>query len=201
MSRNKNWSRPQLLGTRNTSSQGRSVNWQTPSPSFPSVFRKISDPRFDAGRIHYPVSTNADSFRPSSRFPKLVFLKDTKNVNRVVNLNTACERKYRSWSDPNQMYTGEREDGGTPAKTCNGDMNRRTVLVPGLRRGMKEAKDIFETKSFCDSLSSYPCSSAKRSSMSSPVPDDGELCFISKRKTLLNWIYSIEKTSCRLLRD
>lgn len=70
---------------------------KSPSLNFPSALRKISDTRLNG--IHYS-HTSKDDFQSGLLFPKLVFSKGTKNVNRVVNLNTACERKYRSWSDP-----------------------------------------------------------------------------------------------------
>lgn len=63
------------------------------SLNFPSAFRKISDTRLNGIRCSH---TSKDDFQSGLLFPKLGFSKGTKNVNRVVNLNTACERKYRS---------------------------------------------------------------------------------------------------------
>ena len=169
------------------------ANMKSPSLNFPSTFRKISDTRLNG--IHHS-HTSKDDFQSGLLFPKLVFSKGTKNVNRVVNLNTACERKYRSWSDPSGEHTGDKDERSSPVQSvqiCNDRyMNGNHLFVQGLRRDVNATRNSFETRSFCDTVSSYPCSVSTRSSMNLPVTQqDGEVCFISKRKTVLNWICSI----------
>lgn len=175
----------------NTSYSESRVNMKSQSLSFPSAFRKISDTRLN--KICYS-HTSKDDFQSGLLFPKLVFSKGTKNVNRVVNLNTACERKYRSWSDPSGGHTGDKDDGSPvqSVQICNDRyMKSNRFFVKGLRRDVNATRNNSETKSFCDTVSSYPCSVSTRSSMNLQVTEhDGEVCSISKRKTVLNWICS-----------
>lgn len=159
---------------------------KSPSLNFPSAFGKSRDTRLKGIRYSH---TSKNDFQSGSLFPKLVFSKGTKSVFRVVNLNTACERKYRSWSDPSGEYRARVQS----VQICNDRyMNSNHLFVQGLRKDVNATRNSFETKSFCDTVSSYPCSVSTRSSMNLPVTQhDGEVCFISKRKTVLNWICSI----------
>ena len=126
---------------------------KSPSLNFPSTFRKISDTRLNG--IHHS-HTSKDDFQSGLLFPKLVFSKGTKNVNRVVNLNTACERKYRSWSDPSGEHTGDKDERSSPVQSvqiCNDRyMNGNHLFVQGLRRDVNATRNSFETKSFCDTV-------------------------------------------------
>ena len=123
--------------------------------------------------------------------------KDAKRANGVVNLNTTCERKYRSWSDPTGEYTEDR-NVYRPTGTFYKSLMTTGTSLPKLKRDINTTGDNCEIKSFCGFLSNYPCSSISRSSMSSPVPDEREVCVISKHKTVLNWIHGIERTSCHV---
>ena len=182
---------PQSL-TRNAYLAERSVQCRTSTLDFRYPLRRISDPRIN--RVpDYSVATN-DNLQSRPRFPKLIFNKNAKRANGVVNLNTACERKYRSWSDPTGEYT-EDTNVYRPTATFYKSLNTTGTSLPKLRRDINTTRDNCEAKSFCDILSNYPCSSITRSLMSSPVTDEEEVCVISKHKTVLNWIYGIERTS------
>ena len=175
--------------TRNASLAERSLNRKT-SFGFRSPVRRISDPGFDRFRNS---AITSDDLRSSSRFPKLVFSSGKKKVQGVVNLNTVCERKYRSWSDPIE-YT-QAMDIWDQSGTFNRDFNSTRAFFSRLEREMNETKDNFEEKSFCDSVSSFPCSSITRNSVCSPVITDEREVSISKHKSVLNWIHSFGRTN------
>ena len=101
---------------------------------FRSQFRRISDPRFDKPRT---LAGGCDNLQGNSRFPKLVFgWKTAKKGHGVVNLNTACERKYRSWSDPIE-YT-QAKDIWSQTGTFNRDFNTTPAFLLPLGREMNE---------------------------------------------------------------
>ncbi|KAL9973680.1 hypothetical protein ACROYT_G020164, partial [Oculina patagonica] len=138
--------------------------------------RRISDPGFY--RTNNALYGNLQS---SSRFPKLVFDNGLKKKeNGVVNKNTHCERKYRS--DPNGEFTGN-SDILSQTRTFYKDLPATWTLLPRLGKALNTEKDNFEKKSFCDSLSSFPCSSIT-SRRPSVLTDDEDDCFISKPKTV-----------------
>ena len=143
--------------------------------------RRISDPGF------YRASNPIDNLQGNSRFPKLVLKNGVeKKQNGVVNLNTHCERKYRSWSDPNGVFPGSC-DIPSETGTFYRDLQITWTLLPRLNKVRNTEKDNFEEKSFCDSLSSFPCSSMTSRS-SSVLTDFEEDCCISKRNTVLSWV-------------
>ena len=153
---------------------------------FRSQFRRISDPRFDKPRT---LAGGCGNLQGNSRFPKLVFgWKTAKKAHGVVNLNTTCERKYRSWSDPIE-YT-QAKDIWSQTGTFNRDFNTTPAFLLPLGREMNETRVNFEEKSFCDTVSSFPCSSLTRTSMGSPVKTDVREMCISKHKSVMNWIQS-----------
>ena len=144
--------------------------------------RRISDPGF------YRTSNLYGSVQSSSRFPKLVFENAVKKkANGVVNLNTQCERKYRSWSDPNGQYTGN-SDITNQTGVLYKELQATWTLLPRLGKVLNTENDNFEEKSFCDSLSSFPCSSIT-SRCPSVLPDDDKDCFVSKHKTVFSWVH------------
>lgn len=181
---------PSLLG--NTTLPNRNKTSKV-TLGFP---RRISDPRFDKLR---KTSVSFGSLKSASRFPKLVL--STKGARKpmadgVVTLNNVCERKYRSWSDPTGHYTGNRDAGSNQTETFDNDLSTSRGLFPPLDFIIVSAtRDNFEENSFCDSLSSLPCSSLSGSSTSSPVVTDEHEHGTSKHKTVLNWIHSIRRTS------
>lgn len=138
--------------------------------------------------------------RLDSRFPKLVFSKkSSRSSNGLVNLDTRSERKYRSWSDPTGQYIGDTNvhyRHTEKASFGNDDSNTTWAILPRLGREVTCTKrESFDDKSFCDSVSSFPCSSLSRSSTTcSPVVDDERFVSISKCKTVANWIQSIRRT-------
>ena len=144
--------------------------------------RRISDPGFC--RSSNPAFNDLQS---SSRFPKLVFQNGVKKKqNVVVNLNTQCERKYRPWSDPAGLYTGNNDISSQTGTFCK-DLLTTCTLLPRLDKVRNTERDNFEEKSFCDTLSSFPCSSIT-SRISSVLTDFEEDNFLSKRKALLSWV-------------
>ena len=171
------------------SSAKRNINRKMASP-----LRRISDPRFDKHSNN--VDNFCDNLPSESRFPKLVFSKGTRKAYGVVKLNTDCERKYRSWSDPTGQYTGDNE--GSCHNTERGrDFDTTRKLLPPLETAANASRDNFEGKSFCDTVSSCPCSSLSRNSICSQVmADEQEMC-ISKHETVLHWLHSIGRTSGR----
>ena len=191
MRQSKEPSPPSLIRNINVSSAVRSDANEKAALGFRSQFRRTSDPRFDKPLTLAGGSGNLQSI---SRFPKLVFgWKTAKKAHGVVNLNTACERKYRSWSDPTE-YT-QAKDIWSQSGTFSRDFNTTRPFLPRLGREMNETSDNFEEKSFCDTVSSFPCSSITRTSMCSPViTDEREMC-ISKHKSVMNWIQSTKRTS------
>lgn len=112
-----------------------------------------------------------------------------------VSLNSSCERKYRLLSDPS---TGER-DLCVSRRTFYRDLNIYCALDSSARfKKDMNTSGVHECgrRSFCDTVSSYPCSVVTRSSMSSPVyTDKAEELFVSKCKNVLNWIHSFERTT------
>lgn len=176
---------PSLI--RHASSAERNMNKKMASP-----LRRISDPRFD--KLLNTASNLCDNLPSGSRFPKLAFsLKGAKKVNGVVTLNTECERKYRSWSDPTGQYTGD-SDGSCHHGEKSRDFDTTRNLLPPLETDANASRDNFEEKSFCDTVSSCPCSSLSRNLICSPVmADEREVCS-SKHETVLTWLHSIDRT-------
>ena len=142
----------------------------TYSTNSPRIRRKISDPGF------YRTPNPFGSPQNSSRFPKLVVENaPKKKTNGVVSLNTQCERKYRSWSDP------------------SGEFTENSEKVSHVGTFYKDFEDTFlprlgKEKSFCDSLSSYPCSSIPSRSHS-VLTDDEEDFVVLKHETVFSWVY------------
>ena len=146
--------------------------------------REISDLGFIGS--HSPRG----SLQSSSRFPKLVFQNAVrKKSNGVVNLDTQCERKYRSWSNPSGEYTGN-WDSLSREGTFDKEVQATWTMLPRLVTALDTGKDNFDDRSFCDSLSSFPCSSITSESPSRSVltDEDEEDFFISKRKTVFSWV-------------
>ena len=147
--------------------------------------REVSDPRFIGS--HNPRG----SLQSSSRFPKLAFQNAMrKKSNGVVTLDTQYERKYRSWSDPSGEYTGN-WDNLSRDETFKKEVKTAWPMFPRLVPApVNTDKDNFDEKSFCDSLSSFPCSSvtSESSSRSILMDEDEEDFFISKRKTVFSWV-------------
>lgn len=144
--------------------------------------RNISDPGFYRNANPFGNSQN------SSRFPMLVVENaPKKKMNGVVSLNKQCERKYRSWSDP----CGERQCTENKEKVSHvGTFYKddEDSFLPRLGKARKTETDSWEEKSFCDSLSSYPCSSIP--SRSHSVLTDGEEdFFVLKHETVFSWVY------------
>lgn len=136
----------------------------------PRISRKISDPGV------YRTSNTFPSPPSNSRFPKLVVENaPKKKTNGVVSLNTQCERKYRSWNDP-----------------C-GEFTENTEKVGHVGTLYKDVGDTFlprlgKENSFCDSLSSYLCSSISSRSHS-VLTDDEEDFFDLKHEAVFSWVY------------
>ena len=154
---------------------------RTTYPDSPRSPREISD--------HSPRS----SVQSNSRFPKLVFQKAVrKKSNGVVTLETQCERKYRSWSDPSGECVGNWDNTNLSQKgTFEKEVKTAWTMLPRLVTApVNTNKDTFDEKSFCDSLSSFACSSitSENSSRSILTEDDEEDFFISKRKTVFSWV-------------
>ena len=131
------------------------------------------------------------SLQSNSRFPKLVFQNAVrKKSNGVVTLETQCERKYRSWSDPSGEYVGN-WDNLSQKGTFEKEVKTAWTMLPRLVTApVNTNKDTFDEKSFCDSLSSFACSSitSENSSRSILTEDDEEDFFISKCKTVSSWV-------------
>ena len=147
--------------------------------------REISDHGFIGS--HNSLS----SLQSSSRFPKLVHQNAVKKKsNGVVTLETQCERKYRSWSDPSGEYTGN-WDNLSQKGTFENEVKTAWTTLPRLVTAPDNTdKDTFDGKSFCDSLSSFACSSitSENSSSSILTEEDEEDFFISKRNTVFSWV-------------
>ena len=157
--------------------------------------RRISDPRFDK---LWKTSDSFGSLKSASRFPKLVLSSNgaKKAMDGVVTLNNVCERKYRSWSDPTGQYAGNKGSRSNETEIFDDDLNTSWGLFPPLDFiTVSATRDNFEEKSFCDSVSSLPCSSLSGSSTGSPAIRDEHDQDISKHKTVLNWIHSTRRTS------
>ena len=145
---------------------------------------------FDHGFIGF--NNPPSSLQSSSRFPKLVYQNamPKKKSNGVVTLDTQCERKYRSWSDPSGEYTGN-WDNWSQKGTFEKEVKTAWTMLPRLVTApVNTDKDTFDEKSFCDSLSSFACSSitSESSSRSILTEEDEEDFFISKRKTVFSWV-------------
>ena len=137
-----------------------------------------------------------------TKFPRLVLPKKTSRqaINGVVRLDTVCERKYRSFSDPMGYYTGDVLYHHTVEGSCDSKLNKNDrkytywAPLPQLGREVPSKctkMESFNEKSFCDSMSSFPCSSVSRTSTCSPVVEDERLVCFSKRKTIVNWIQGL----------
>ena len=154
----------------------------TYSTNSPRISRKISDPGF------YRTPNPFGNLQSSSRFPKLVVENAArKKSNGVVSLNTHCERKYRSWSDPSEEFTGS-TDKVNQVGTFYKELEATWTFLPRLGKALKTETDSLEEKSFCDSLSSYPCSSIPSRSPS-VFADDEEDFLVLKRKTIFSWVH------------
>ena len=144
------------------------------------ISRKISDPGI------YRTGNPFGNPQNSSRFPKLVVENPPKKkINGVVSLNKQCERKYRSWSDPYGECAEDREKVnhvGTFYKDVEDS------FLPRLGKARNTETDSWEEKSFCDSLSSYPCSSIPSRSHS-VLTDAEEDFFVLKRETVFSWVH------------
>lgn len=99
-----------------------------------------------------------------------------------VSLNSSCERKYRLLSDPS---TGGR-DLCVSRRTFYRDLNINCALESCVRfKKDMNTSGVHECgrRSFCNTVSSYPCSVVTRSSMSSPVhTDKAEEHFVSNAR-------------------
>ena len=151
--------------------------------------RTRSEPHFNTWQ---KIVGERDVLKSSSvGLPKL-FPRGTQRITGVIKLNTTSERKYRSLRDQTKEFT---EEGNffSRKRTYHKDLNSRHVILPQLRRDKNPMKCSFEEKSFCDTLSTFPCSSITRNSICSlDILDDREVCFIPKHKTVSNWIDSVE---------
>jgi len=156
--------------------------------------RKISDKGLIGSHNH------RGSLQSSSRFPRLVFQNAVrKKSNGIVTLNTQCERKYRSWSDPSGEHTGN-WDNLSQKGTFEKEVKTAWTMFPRLVTAPVDTdKDTFDEKSFCDSLSSFACSSitSESSSRSILTDEDEEDFFISKRKTVFSWVQH-SGSSCKV---
>lgn len=156
--------------------------------------RKISDKGLIGSHNH------RGSLQSSSRFPRLVFQNAVrKKSNGIVTLNTQCERKYRSWSDPSGEHTGN-WDNLSQKGTFEKEVKTAWTMFPRLVTApVNTDKDTFDEKSFCDSLSSFACSSitSESSSRSILTDEDEEDFFISKRKTVFSWVQH-SGSSCKV---
>lgn len=156
--------------------------------------RKTSDKELIGSHNH------RGSLQSSSRFPKLVFQNAVrKKSNGIVTLDTQCERKYRSWSDPSGEYTGN-WDSLSQKGTFEKEVKTAWTMFPRLVTApVNTDKDTFDEKSFCDSLSSFACSSitSESSSRSILTDEDEEDFFISKRKTVFSWVQH-SGSSCKV---
>lgn len=156
--------------------------------------RKISDKGLIGSHNH------RGSLQSSSRFPRLVFQNAVrKKSNGIVTLNTQCERKYRSWSDPSGEHTGN-WDSLSQKGTFEKEVKTAWTMFPRLVTApVNTDKDTFDEKSFCDSLSSFACSSitSESSSRSILTDEDEEDFFISKRKTVFSWVQH-SGSSCKV---
>ena len=154
------------------------------TPSFPSASRRVSDPGFYSTR---------ENFHNSSRFRKLSpSTSAAKKRNGVVTLSNASEKKYRL----RREIAWER-DIWRETETIYRDLSTTPGFLPRLGEERNATRDDLEERSFCDTLSSFPCSSTSlQSSMCSvDIPVDREECFISKHKFVLNWVNRIGNTS------
>lgn len=147
--------------------------------------RKATDTGFTGSH------NRSGSLQSSSRFPKLVFQNAMrKKSNGFVTLDTQCERKYRSYSDPSGEYTGNWDNLSREKKNGKEVKTAWTIFPRLVTAPINEDKDNFEEKSFCDSLSSFACSSITSGSSSrSILTDEDEKEFIiSQRKAIFSWV-------------
>lgn len=148
--------------------------------------RKISDKGLIGSHDH------PGSWQSSSRLPKLVFQNAArKKSNGIVTLDTQCERKYRSWSDPSGEYSSGNWDNLSQKGTFEKEVKTAWTMFPRIVTAQVNTdKDTFDGKSFCDSLSSFACSSitSERSSRSILTDEDEEDFSISKRNTVFSWV-------------
>ena len=153
----------------------------TYSTNSPRISRQISDPGF-----YRTANPFGNSPQNSSRFPKLVVKNaPKKKTNGVVSLNKLCERKYRSQSDPCGEFT-ENVEKVNQVGTFYRDFE--DTFLPRLGKARNTEIDSVEEKSFCDSLSSYPCSSIPSRSHS-VLTDCEEDFFVLKHETVFSWVY------------
>ena len=137
----------------------------------------------------------------SSRLPNLVFQNAArKKSNGIVTLDTQSERKYRSWSDPSGEYNTGNWDNLRQKGTFEKELKTAWTMFPRIVTAQVNTdKDSFDEKSFCDSLSSFACSSitSVRSSRSILTDEDEEDFFISKRNTVFSWVQH-SGSSCKV---
>lgn len=149
------------------------------SSNSPRISRRISDPGFYR-------TANPFGNQHSSRFPKLVVENaPKKKMNGVVSLNKQCERKYRSCSDPCGEFT-ENTEKVNRVGTFYKDVE--DTFLPRLCMARNVETDSVEERSFCDSLSSYPCSSIPSRSHS-VLTDEEEDFLVLKHETVFSWVY------------
>lgn len=155
---------------------------------------------YDRTRCSKVLNPSPYQLHCSTKFPRLVLpMKSSRQaINGVVRLDTKCERKYRPLTHPTGYYTGDVLYYHTAE--CNSNKNDRNytnwAALPQLGSEVPskctKAKN-FDVKSFCDSISTLPCSSVSRTSACSSVVEDERLVCISKPKSVLNWIQSLKK--------
>lgn len=151
------------------------------SANSPRISRRISDPGF------YRTANPFGNPQNSSRFPRLVVENaPKKKMNGVVSLNKQCERKYRSFSDPCGEFT-ENTEKVNRMGTFYKDVE--DTFLPRLGRARNAEADSVEERSFCDSLSSYACSSIPSRSHSALTDDAEEDFFVLKLETVFSWVY------------
>ena len=147
------------------------------TPECFALERKASDPRFDrrfnSGRLI---------------FPNLLPARKARMTNGVLKLNSECERKYRSWSDPTVTFE---QDSWWRGEIFYHDLHSTCTTLPPLGRQYRDRTRAFDEKSFCDSLSSFPCStlSSTRDSPPCTILEDREIAMISKYHRVLEWIH------------
>ena len=151
------------------------------STNSPRISRRISDPGF------YRTANPFGNPQNSSRFPKLVAENaPKKKINGVVSLNKQCERKYRSCSDPSGDQFTENTEKVNHVGTFYKDVE--DTFLPRLGKARNAETDSVEERSFCDSLSSYPCSSIPSRSHS-VLTDEEEDFLVLKHETVFSWVY------------
>lgn len=155
---------------------------------------------YDRTRCSKVLNPSLNQLHCGTTFPRLVLpMKSSRRaINGVVRLDARCERKYRPLSHPMGYYSGDVLYYHTA--DCDSNKNDRNytncAALPQLGREVPskctKMKSVDE-KSFCDSMSSFPCSSVSRTSAFSSVVEDERLVCISKRKSVVNWIQSLKK--------